>query len=803
MVKLKKSGSSTSVPVVPPETKPINVERGFITKMLETKDMKLLKEKNIKSSFFTGDNKRVFNYILKTFRTTGEVPTFRVVLQKFPSYGFETHLVDGCQTLGTDEPLLYWCIELRNKSKHNKMADIVEEVAGILEKGDTEKAYSSLKKGVWYIEGNIVESKGVDITKDTEDRKSVYLERKKNKGMMGIPTGISHLDYMLKGLVNGTLTTLIAKTGVGKAVTLDTPVLTPTGFIPMKDIKEGSVVFDEKGNTCKVLKVFPQGKKQIYRVHFEDGSYTDCCKDHLWKFKTIDDIVRGNSWRVESTEYLLQKPLTRGNAYNLCIPVAKAINHPYKELPLDPYILGCLLGDGGFTTDRISFTNPEKDLLDKLNKKLRNKGYFVHHKGTNCQYYFKSNTSGFNWLYRTIKKLGLAGKSSCNKFIPGSYMYVSVKQRLQLLQGLIDTDGHVDAKGHTSFSTISFKLANDVMQLVRSLGFRCSLGKYDRQGRNNTEYIVRIWSDSGIFFTSEKHKKRYELRKIPKRKNYYDILKIVGIEVLNEYQEMQCITVDSPYSTFICGDYIVTHNTWFLILVACHAMLQGYKVVIFVREMSTEIMQDRCEAMLFGMLCGSFDYNKFKSGTLDKDQETAYFDFLDNILPALEPMRIEDVSGVSSVMSVIEQEKPDVIYIDGAYLMEDEQGAKDDWLRVTHITRDLKQIAKNSKIPVFINTQADQNTTSKAGPGLGDIKYAQSIGQDSDNIMALYRDDVMLNDDEMGIRMLKQREGLLGKAVINWDFKNMDFKSIYSEAENGNSLDDDAGDEEQDGVFSV
>ena len=772
-----------------------SVERGFISKLVESKDFKVLKDQQIKPFFLTGDNRRVFVYIQEMFKTTGEVPTPRVIKRKFPSYELEVHSVDGNEVVGTDETLLYWCKELRTKTKHNRMADITEEVAEKLENGETEEAYETMKKGVWKIEDEIVESSSVDITKDTEDRKQLYLERKKNKGMMGIPTGIEHLDHLIKGLIKETLTTVIAQTGVGKAVTLDTPILTPNGFIPMRDIKVGSKVYDEKGKECNVVAVYPQGKKQVYRVHFEDGTYVDCCKDHLWKFKTLDDIKRKNDWRVETTEQLLRRPIKRGRSYNLCVPVAEAVELPHKDLPLDPYVLGCLLGDGGFTTDRISFTNAEEDLVEKLNDSLSEYGYFKKNESTPYQYLFKSKDPNYNWLYRTIKEMGLIGKTSLTKSIPSEYMCSSKEQRLNLLRGLIDTDGHVNSKGHVSFYTNSEKLCKDVAQLVRSVGFRCYVSSYDRKDKDNTEYVVRISSDSDIFFTSKKHTERYNNRTIPNRKNHYDILKITDIEVLDTHEEMQCITVDSPYSTFICGDYIVTHNTWLLVLVGAYAQLNGYKVVCFITEMNTELMQDRFEAMLFGMMYGDFNYGNFKSGSLDLETENAYFEFLEEDLPKLEPLVIESATGISSVVSVIEREKPDLVLVDGAYLMEDEQGAKDDWLRVTHITRDLKKVAKNWHLPVMINSQADQNTSKKTGPALGDIKYSQSIGMDSDNILALYRDEIMINDKEMGIKALKQREGVLGKAIINWDFNHMNFSGIYGESD-GNNENDQSEDEE-------
>lgn len=740
--------------------------------------MKTLKDLQIYPYFLTGENRRVFQFISDTFKETGEVPTSRVLKQKFPNYELETHVVDSQEVVGTEETFLYWCKELRTKAKHNRMADIVEEVAEKLDNGDTEDAYSSLKKGVWKIEDEIVESSSVDITKNTDDRKQAYLERKRNKGMVGISTGIPHLDYILKGLVKETLTTLIANTGVGKRLDLNTPILTPNGFVPLRDIHVGSVVCGEDGKFYNVVKETHVVNTQIHRVHFEDGTHVDCCKDHLWKFKTSDDMSRHNEWRVETTEQLLQRPIKRGRNYNLCIPVSKAIEFEEKDLPIDPYALGCLLGDGGFTTSNITFTNTEEDVITKVITKLSNIVDVTRHGYIQYTFVKKPNETT-NRLNTIIRELGLRGHNSVTKFIPQQYLLGSVDQRLELLRGLIDTDGSINKKGHVSFFTSSVTLKDDVMYLIRSLGFRCSCSAYDRD--NNIEYVVRIWSDKDIFFTSNKHIQKYNERSVPNRKNHYDILKITNIEVLDSFTEMKCLSVDSPDHTFICGDFIVTHNTWFLVLLGAYAQLSGLKVCIFITEMSTDLMQDRFEAMLYGMMYGDFSYSQFKSGSLPKEVEDTYFEFLEEDLPKLEPLIIESATGISSIVSVIEREKPDLVLVDGAYLMEDEQGAKDDWLRVTHITRDLKKTAKNWHIPVFINTQADKNTSKKTGPELGSIMYTQSIGQDSDNVLALFRDEVMINDKEMGIKVLKQREGVLGKVIINWDFDRMNFKSIYSE----------------------
>ena len=113
--------------------KQYSVERGFISKLIETKDFKVLKDQQIQPFFLTGDNRRVFQYISEVFKTTGEVPTPRALEQKFPNYTLEYH--GDTDEVGTDETLLYWCKELRTKVKHNRMADIAEEVAKLLDEG--------------------------------------------------------------------------------------------------------------------------------------------------------------------------------------------------------------------------------------------------------------------------------------------------------------------------------------------------------------------------------------------------------------------------------------------------------------------------------------------------------------------------------------------------------------------------------------------------------------------------------------------------------------------------------------------
>ena len=221
-------------------------------------------------------------------------------------------------------------------------------------------------------------------------------------------------------------------------------------------------------------------------------------------------------------------------------------------------------------------------------------------------------------------------------------------------------------------------------------------------------------------------------------------------------------------------------KTWFYILLSAYCILNNYRVLFLTTEMSEEQIEDRIEAMLMGIMYDEFNYNKFKSGTLDPEQEKLYFEFLDR-KSKLEPLIIETATGVSNVNAKIQQHKPDVVFIDGVYLMEDARGAEQDWLRVAHITRDLKMLAKSNKIPICINSQADRTTSNKTGPELDNIGFSSAIGHDSDVVLSLFRDEEMLEDREMKVKILKQREGITGSVMLNWDFSTMDFSAIYSD----------------------
>lgn len=389
------------------------------------------------------------------------------------------------------------------------------------------------------------------------------------------------LSYM-KEVVGtlGSTGTIILPTGSGKAEPLDTKILTPNGYKLMGDIKVGDEVIGEDGNFYSVSGVYPQGIKDVYELTFKDGTKTRCCKEHLWKYASANMLhyKRGN-YKVAELQEIMKEGLKRGRKYNFNIPINKPINYSDKEVLIPPYVLGLLLGDGCLNTInggqcRVYFSNTEADIIDNLNSMMGDLGNFTYNKSSQCQYVFKNPIEGIKHskFIQEIKRLKLNVLGQ-DKFIPNEYKFNSVAKRMELLKGLFDTDGSVGKNGSYRFSSSSISLIKDVEFLCRSLGYRTTLKVYDRTGQvrvangkeykiKNPEYTLTIMTND-IIFKSKKHlerKKEADKQHRPAQKHKYDVLPVVDIQYVGK-EECQCIMVDSKDHTYLCDDFIVTHNT--------------------------------------------------------------------------------------------------------------------------------------------------------------------------------------------------------------------------------------------------
>lgn len=385
-----------------------------------------------------------------------------------------------------------------------------------------------------------------------------------------------HCDEMFEDNIN---LLLIGNNGVGKAVTLDTPILTTKGWKAMGDITYDDQLFGRDGKPCNITGIYPQGEKQVYRVHFVDGTFVDCCKDHLWMYNTRYRESKGfTDFKTATTDELY---VNYTKPRSVFIPVCEAIQFEEQDLPIPPYALGLLIGDGYLPEQgAVTFTNTEKDLIDALSIELKDIAVVKQNSANRFQWCLRSvQPYARSTLKTLLRELGLIGTKSQTKFIPYKYLMSSVEDRMALLQGLIDTDGSVTYRHGIRYSTRSYRLSQDIISLARSLGYRTTFHTHLRE--NGTDYVVHLLTKEPLF-RSAKHCSRF-VNNSKKPPRNYKTLRIDSIEILDKFEEMQCISVDSPDHTFICKDYIVTHNTYVssIVLQYCYGRYYSTRMITF------------------------------------------------------------------------------------------------------------------------------------------------------------------------------------------------------------------------------
>lgn len=355
--------------------------------------------------------------------------------------------------------------------------------------------------------------------------------------------------------------------GTGKCLPLNSDIMTLTGYKKMKDIQLGDSLIDGLGKECKVIGIYPQGIQPVYKVTFSDRTSTLCSLDHIWRVGWYSNKQATVKWDDLTLKEIMKRGLKKKNntsGWKFRIPIPK-INCWNNSVPIDPYLLGVLLGDGDLgSSSNIKVSLYEKDIFNKIKIILNNLGYDLHLCDNN-----KSEIKDYSIVCSTetkgfinyINNLDIRCRS-IEKHIPQEYLFTTFENRIKLLQGLFDTDGYIDSHNNFIFTTSSPKLSEDFAFLVRSLGGTDTIVEkpsgykhngYYIQCHNHFNHYIKFDNDFE-FCTSIKHKKRI------KNKQNAPLRRIINIEYVGE-EECQCIAVDSLDSTYMTNDLIVTHNT--------------------------------------------------------------------------------------------------------------------------------------------------------------------------------------------------------------------------------------------------
>jgi len=379
---------------------------------------------------------------------------------------------------------------------------------------------------------------------------------------------------------------------------LDAKIATPFGWTTMGEIKIGDFVIGSDGKSKKVLKTFDKGEKDIFKVIFNDGSFTECCEDHLWYTTSLKESqIKSGEGSVKSLKEIRSTLKTHTTQVdNHKIPMVKPVEFIEQETIISPYIMGVLLGAGTLSEDySIYFTTADEEVVKNCQDLLpynmicKLQSTSKTSKVNNYSFINKNNKQKEDNLFNyEINRLGLRGKKSINKFIPDIYKFNSVKNRIALLQGLMDTDGFVSEDGSdVEYYSISDQLSEDFKFLVQSLGgiahINKKLVKYSfNKSEEEKEVICNVVSLSlpsdicPVRLTRKVN--RFKSRKYPISRTISDIIPVGK-------KEARCLLIESEDHLYATNEFILTHNTmeeklapWFQAIMDNFEMLFSNKV---------------------------------------------------------------------------------------------------------------------------------------------------------------------------------------------------------------------------------
>lgn len=345
--------------------------------------------------------------------------------------------------------------------------------------------------------------------------------------------------------------------GTGKAEWVEQVIPTPQGFRRFGDLKTGDYVYGSDGKPTKILGVYPQGLKDVYKITFLDGRTDECALEHLWGVYTRSH----GKWEyhvLTVAEMLSRGILTAKNTGRFYIPSSPVIEGEKKDLSCNPYILGSFIGNGCNTGDRLCLSSADEWQVKKC-------ASILNCSAVKCK-------SNYNWIFKkehALKAKDILPKEilcySHEKRIPLEYLFADIQQRKELLQGLFDTDGSVSVIGnrlHIAYTTTSKGLCEDVRNLLLSFGIVSTVRKDERENRRVCYNLCVNCSpvQAEILFTLPRKLERVKSFKRKKRRDYSKVA-IKKIEKLSEKKEMMCIYVENESHLYLTKDFLVTHNT--------------------------------------------------------------------------------------------------------------------------------------------------------------------------------------------------------------------------------------------------
>lgn len=343
---------------------------------------------------------------------------------------------------------------------------------------------------------------------------------------------------------------IFAGTGLGKEQPVSEPVLTPDGWRTMGDLRPGDQVVGSNGEPTTVLGVFPQGVKRVFRIDLSDGSFVRCGSDHLWSVRTKKQRHLGVDFQTLTTAEIAK---SKHRAWQLPMPMPPAMRT--VDLPMDPYALGVMLGDGCLSKTGGATACTDHWIGEHLGwTKLRD------HESNGIGYWKPSDDQR-----AALRELGLTSVRSDQKIVPAQFVTGDPAQRLALLQGLMDTDGYAMPDGGAEFCSTSRSMIDAVIELTQSLGgvargLREASAIYTHdgeklQGKQAWRVNIKLPAGSCPFRMPRKSSAYVQ----PSKYHPARIIRDVVDEGVDE--EQVCIKVSAADELYVTRGHVLTHNT--------------------------------------------------------------------------------------------------------------------------------------------------------------------------------------------------------------------------------------------------
>lgn len=386
------------------------------------------------------------------------------------------------------------------------------------------------------------------------------------------------------------LLTVCGQGGLGKCIDVDTLIATPNGYLRAGDIKVGDTVFTHKNTVANVLEVYPQSqKKECYKVTLSDGRSVIADEEQLFNVK-INTLSQGsNAGRfknvmlkdiIEAFNEQKNQLISEGKwdcsnpkSTHIFFPVPEAVEYEKKDVEIDPYMLGLLIGDGGMTAG-VSFSNNDENTINWLKEHIEKEypGFSLKYASgvdyniTRDNYNPKGKTmdESRNIIKSKLKALGLMGANSFTKFIPDVYKFNDIETRMELIRGLMDTDGYIASKGNSSYCTASERLANDFAEIIRSLGGKARIFVKNITYKDSVKHYFDVNFVLPFKMGSVVKNNALKVERYNKRlsgKEFFKKLTVADIQPVG-LRDTICFLIDDPDHLFVTSEFMVVHNTF-------------------------------------------------------------------------------------------------------------------------------------------------------------------------------------------------------------------------------------------------